>query len=241
MTASWLRQPVFAGFLLLAGTVGLAIGFAVGLTALGLVPSPWLPALILSTTSLGIVVPVLREKGISGSIYGQTILLAALIADFATMVLITVVVALLSGGLTLDVLLIGVLLLAFLLARPFRPRLHELAARAAGHRRPDPGHGPDPGARRAGGDVHLRGAVRGAGRRGDPGRLPGRRSHLAPLQPRGGRRRGGGAPQAGRHRLRLHRAHLLHHGGRSVRAGGAPGFAQRAGARSPCCWRRPSR
>jgi len=70
-------------------------------------------ALILSTTSLGIVVPVLKERRMSSGLYGQSLLIAALIADFATMILITVDVAVLSHGLTLDILLIGVLFVVF--------------------------------------------------------------------------------------------------------------------------------
>ena len=46
----------------------------------GFVQDPWMMALILSTTSLGIVVPVLKEKGISTGSYGQSLLVAALIA-----------------------------------------------------------------------------------------------------------------------------------------------------------------
>jgi len=76
-------------------------------------------ALILSTTSLGVVVPVLKERGLSSGRFGQTLLIAALIADFATMLLITVVVATLSHGLTLDILLIGVLFVAFFLMYQF--------------------------------------------------------------------------------------------------------------------------
>jgi len=84
-----------------------------GMYRLGYVRDIWITALILSTTSLGIVVPVLKERGLSAGRYGQTLLVAALIADFATMLLITVDVAVLSHGLTLDILLIGVLFLAF--------------------------------------------------------------------------------------------------------------------------------
>ena len=80
---------------------------------MGYVSDIWMAALILSTTSLGIVVPVLKERGLSTGRYGQTLLVAALIADFATMLLITVDVAVLSHGLTLDILLIGVLFVAF--------------------------------------------------------------------------------------------------------------------------------
>ncbi|MEZ4767265.1 MAG: monovalent cation:proton antiporter family protein [Caldilineales bacterium] len=118
-----MENPVFVGFSILALTIALAFVIAFALAALGLVKNPWLPTLILSTTSLGIVLPVLREKGISTGQFGQTILLAALIADFVTMVLITLVVAVLSGGVTLEVLLVGLLVVAFLVAARFAPRL----------------------------------------------------------------------------------------------------------------------
>jgi Kef-type K+ transport system membrane component KefB/Trk K+ transport system NAD-binding subunit len=97
----------FAITLLLAGLISLE------LVHLGLARNMWLLGLILSTTSLGVVVPVLKEKGIIGNQFGQTILFAALIADFITMFLITILVAVLSQGLTLDILLVGLLFVAF--------------------------------------------------------------------------------------------------------------------------------
>ena len=59
--------------------------------------------------------PVLKERGLSAGRFGQTILIAALVADFATMLLITVVVAAMSRGITPDILLIGLLFVAFFL------------------------------------------------------------------------------------------------------------------------------
>ena len=82
-------------------------------TKMGLIQSPWMMSLILSTTSLGVVLPVLKECGYLGKRYGQTLLIAALIADFATMLLITVYVAVRSRGLTLEVLLVLFLFIAF--------------------------------------------------------------------------------------------------------------------------------
>jgi CPA2 family monovalent cation:H+ antiporter-2 len=84
-----------------------------------LVRNPIMMGLILSTTSLGVVVPVLKEQGLIGGRFGQTMLLAALIADFATMLLITVEVAILSTGLTLETLLVLVLFVAFFFAYRF--------------------------------------------------------------------------------------------------------------------------
>ena len=87
--------------------LSLAIGF--GLTWAGYVRDPWMMTLILSTTSLGIVVPVLKENRMSSGRFGQAILLAALLADFVTMFLVTVYVAARSEGMSLEILLIVLL------------------------------------------------------------------------------------------------------------------------------------
>ena len=90
-------------------TTVLAAGIGFWLTGVGFVKDPWMMTLILSTTSLGIVVPVLKEKKMSASNLGQTILLSALFADFLTMFLITVYIAVRSTGLSLNILLITLL------------------------------------------------------------------------------------------------------------------------------------
>ncbi len=76
---------------------------------MGLVQDPIFIALILATISLGVVMPVLKEQGLLGGRYGQTILVSALVADFATMILITIQVAVLSKGLTFEILLVSIL------------------------------------------------------------------------------------------------------------------------------------
>jgi Kef-type K+ transport system membrane component KefB/Trk K+ transport system NAD-binding subunit len=108
-----LAAACFGLTLILAGIISL------GLVQLGLTQNPWMMGLILSTTSLGVVVPVLKEKGMIGSQFGQGILFAAMIADFVTMFLITILVAVLSQGLTLNILLIGLLFVAFFVALRF--------------------------------------------------------------------------------------------------------------------------
>ncbi len=110
------KRPLPLAFLMLAGTVGLALLFALALAQIELIQNPLLMGLILSTTSLGVVVPVLKERRLLGSTFGQYVLIAASIADFITLILLTVVIAIRSRGLTLDLLLIPLLLLIFLLA-----------------------------------------------------------------------------------------------------------------------------
>ena len=119
----------FALTLVLAGVV------AWGLSVSGLVRAPIFTALLLSTTSLGVVMPVLKEQGLLSGRYGQTLLISALVADFVTMLLITVHVAVLSRGVTPEILLVGLLFVVlFALYRlgiwalpGLRPLLEELS------------------------------------------------------------------------------------------------------------------
>jgi Kef-type K+ transport system membrane component KefB/Trk K+ transport system NAD-binding subunit len=110
------HTPLAVGLLTFGLTVLVALSISYGLVALGLIQHPLVMALILSTTSLGIVVPVLRERDLTTTRYGQTLLVAAVIADFGTMLGITVVAAVMSHGLRLDLLLVFLLLAAFVMA-----------------------------------------------------------------------------------------------------------------------------
>ena len=67
--------------------LGLAVG--VGLRAVGWVDSPGLIAITLSATSLGLVVPVLKDAGQLDTRLGQTTVSAASVADFAAIVLLS--------------------------------------------------------------------------------------------------------------------------------------------------------
>lgn len=115
--------------LVLAGGAG--AGFL--LTRLGLVHNPWLIALILSTVSVGVVLPMLKEKQLVTTEYGQTILVTALLLDFGTMILLTVLVTMVLGGKLEELGLIGLLFVAVALVyaggRRFRrsPLMKELA------------------------------------------------------------------------------------------------------------------
>jgi Kef-type K+ transport system membrane component KefB len=90
-----LRFAVF-GYLV---TLVLGYGAGVSFTAAGWVSQPLLLAIALSATSLGLVVPVLKDAGQVHSPVGQTALAAASIADFAAIVLLSLFFSS-SGGST---------------------------------------------------------------------------------------------------------------------------------------------
>ncbi len=112
---SW-NAPLTIALLILTGTIGLAVTIAFVLTRVIAVQNPLLLGLILSTTSLGVVVPVLKERDLLSATYGQYLLVIASVADFVTLLLLTVLIAIRSQGLTLDLLLIPVLLVLFSVA-----------------------------------------------------------------------------------------------------------------------------
>ena len=71
--------------------VSLVIGVGVGIAfhAGGLVRSPLFIAIVLSSTSLGVIVPVLKDSGNIGSSFGQLVIAAASIADFGAIILLS--------------------------------------------------------------------------------------------------------------------------------------------------------
>lgn len=115
-------QPLPLGFLIFLGTVLMAFTATSLFAPSGATTNPLLLGLILSTTSLGVVVPVLKERDLTGSRFGQYILAAASIADFATLLLFTTIIAIMIRGLTLELLLIPALLLIFILVARFTLR-----------------------------------------------------------------------------------------------------------------------
>jgi Kef-type K+ transport system membrane component KefB len=98
--------------------VGLAFGVSLGLAlvvallfdAVELVGAPLLVAIILAATSFGIVVAVLKDAGQTGTPFGQLVIAGASIADFATVILLSLFFS--SSGASFETTL--VLLLLFL-------------------------------------------------------------------------------------------------------------------------------
>ena len=110
------QSPVPLASLGFGVTLLIAIGIGYGFSTAGLTSSPILMGLILSTTSLGIVLPVLKERELTVTAYGQTVLVTAVISDFATLLLLSIVIAIISQGATPDLLLFTLLLGAFVVA-----------------------------------------------------------------------------------------------------------------------------
>jgi len=109
----YLKNPITIGILSAGFTIMASLIICQLFSFYGIIELHWLIALILSTTSVGVVVPIIKERRLSLTPYGQTILLATIMADFLTMFLFTVGVALVSKGITFDFLLVLIIFLAF--------------------------------------------------------------------------------------------------------------------------------
>jgi Kef-type K+ transport system membrane component KefB len=85
--------------------LGLVVGY--GLKLGGLADAPMLIAVALVATSLGVVVPVLKDSGEAGGELGQLVIAAASIADFGAIVLLSVFFTGEEGSATAQLILIG--------------------------------------------------------------------------------------------------------------------------------------
>src|SRR4051794_22008242 len=86
-----LRGPVLRLTSLAFGlSFAIAVAVSLGLKAAGLVDTPLLVAIILCATSLGVLVPVLKDSGETASTFGQLIIASASIADFGAIILLSI-------------------------------------------------------------------------------------------------------------------------------------------------------
>lgn len=86
----------------------LALAFGFGLQAIGLVRSPLLVAIILVATSLGVVVPLLKDSGESTSRFGQLVIGAASLAEFGPIILLSLFFSRAAAGLGTQVFLLAI-------------------------------------------------------------------------------------------------------------------------------------
>jgi Kef-type K+ transport system membrane component KefB len=100
-------KPFLIGFCIFIITLGLSIFMTLKL-GYGLYL-----ALILSTSAVGLTVPTIRELGMLKSDFGQTILIAAFIADFATVLLVTLYTLHFEKGFTWQMSLIALVFVLF--------------------------------------------------------------------------------------------------------------------------------
>ncbi|MFE8700405.1 monovalent cation:proton antiporter family protein [Cytobacillus sp. FJAT-54145] len=88
----------FVATLAFIGIFVVSLGLSYLFVLAGFIENAFLMTLIISTISLGVVVPTLKEAHLMKTNIGQIILLIAVIADLVTMILLAVFVSLYDGG-----------------------------------------------------------------------------------------------------------------------------------------------
>lgn len=109
-------------------TLALAIPGAMLVNRIGLQGEQWLLVFILSATSLGVLLPVLKERDMLSDRFGQTIFITAMLADFITVLLLTVYLITDNRGFDPEIFSLGLLFLAFILFYRFGPGLVRIPA-----------------------------------------------------------------------------------------------------------------
>ena len=93
-------------------SVVIALGVGYLLSGLGLVDRPLLVAIILTATSLGVIVPVLKDAGESTSQFGQLVIAAASIADFGAIILLSIFFSRDGAGVGAQLVILGIFVAA---------------------------------------------------------------------------------------------------------------------------------
>jgi Kef-type K+ transport system membrane component KefB len=98
------RAPLagFAGSLMLGAVAGAAFH------AMGWVRDPFFLAITLAATSLGLVVPVLADAGLAGTVLGQLIIAGATAGEFGAITLLTLFFSATKGGTARNIVTFGI-------------------------------------------------------------------------------------------------------------------------------------
>jgi Kef-type K+ transport system membrane component KefB len=107
-----LLRTTLAGF---GVSFAVAVGLGLALKGAGVVTQPVFLGILLSATSLGVLVPVLKDAGQIESTFGQLVIAAGSIADFGTVILLSLLFSRQSGSTATKVILLVLLFVVALL------------------------------------------------------------------------------------------------------------------------------
>ncbi len=112
----FLKNPFLVGLAIYVGTLLLSVAGAIVLSSYIEIANIWYFALIMSTSSVGVIFPVLKDRGEIAGRIGQMIILAAAVADILSILFFTFTASTLKNGLRFEVFLILTLFIAFFIS-----------------------------------------------------------------------------------------------------------------------------
>lgn len=111
----FVANPLLAGIAHFAIAIALSYGATLLLAHLINIPHAWYFSLIMGTTSVGIVLPVLKGRGELSARFGQMIIIAAALADILSIILFTFTAFIIKNGFKTELLYILILFFVFYL------------------------------------------------------------------------------------------------------------------------------
>ncbi len=93
-----LKNPLIIAVVFFCITLVLSYGAAKALSSLVDIKNSWYFSLIMVTTSVGIILPVLKTRGEATGAFGQVIIIAAAVADILSIILFTFTAYILKNG-----------------------------------------------------------------------------------------------------------------------------------------------
>ncbi|MCD4791502.1 MAG: monovalent cation:proton antiporter family protein [Bacteroidales bacterium] len=109
----FLKNPLLIGITFFIITLILSYFGAVLLSSLVNFKNHWYFALIMVTTSVGIILPVLKNRGEISGRFGQMMIIAAAVADIFSIILFTFTAFIIKSGLKIEIVLIFALFAIF--------------------------------------------------------------------------------------------------------------------------------
>jgi len=111
----FLKNPLLVGLAQFILAIGLSYMASILLSQLIDIPNLWYVSLIMITTSVAIVLPVLKDRGETGTRFGQMIITAAAVADILSIILFTFTAFIIKYGFHFKLLyIIGLFTLFFI-------------------------------------------------------------------------------------------------------------------------------
>lgn len=107
------RNPLILAFLYFLVTIILSYLGSIGLSYLIEIENRWYFSIIMITTSVGIILPVLKERGEISGHFGQVLITIAAVADILSILLFTFTAYIIQNGFKIEIFLILLLFVFF--------------------------------------------------------------------------------------------------------------------------------
>ncbi len=111
----FVANPLLVGIVHFVIAIALSYGATLLLARLINIPHAWYFSLIMGTTSVGIVLPVLKSRGELSARFGQMIIISAALADILSIILFTFTAFIIKNGFKTELLYILILFFVFYL------------------------------------------------------------------------------------------------------------------------------